>query len=157
MRKGIKLLCRFATQPGKALRHLIRFALQTTFPSGGRLIYLPVAQPDSASDSAFRHRRNIARRGDGTLGRTAPCDYHSLYPERQTLKVFRKNNSSNRTTCCSCPLPLGGEGLYIYLWHSRIARQTPTLKVRGSNPRGQAKKTPKRVFFLAPRFDRREV
>ena len=27
-----------------------------------------------------------------------------------------------------------------YPWHSWIARQTPTLKVSGSNPLGQAKK-----------------
>ena len=38
----------------------------------------------------------------------------------------------------------------FYPWHSWIARQTPTLKVNGSNPFGQAKKSCTRVrdFFI---------
>ena len=42
-----------------------------------------------------------------------------------------------------------GKIQYICPWHSWIARQTPTLKVAGSNPVGQAntKRTAKAVLF----------
>ena len=105
--------CYAASHPtgeGVKTPHPVCFA--NHLPSRGRLIYLPVAQLDSASDSAFRHRRNIARRGDGTLDRTAPCDYHNLHPERQTLKVFRKNTSS---VFCFAKATFPSRGRLIYL------------------------------------------
>ena len=141
---------------------LIRQALPATFSNTfrfaslekaiwGRLIYLPVAQLDSARDSAFRRRRNIAMRGDDTSDCTAPGNSIKFLPERQTLKGLFFRVILIHQLCWSLfpPHPSGfachllqhvslcftGEGLYIYLWHSWIARQTPTLKVRGSNPR----------------------
>ena len=56
--------------------------------------FLPVAQLDSASDSAFRHRRNIAMRGDGSFPRTNRLNYHNTLPEWQTLKVLTEESQN---------------------------------------------------------------
>ncbi len=56
--------------------------------------------------------------------------------------IFKKEEKSiekGEKLCYNKEAPSIGE--YICPWHSWIARQTPTLKVEGSNPFGQAKKS----------------
>ena len=54
---------------------------------------------------------------------------------RDSSNIFSKKGLQFRTECGI----IAEYKFHIYPWHSWIARQTPTLKVEGSNPFGQAK------------------
>ena len=53
-----------------------------------------MAQLDSASDSAFRHRRNIALRGDEGFSHANRLNHRKARPERQTLKVLTEESKT---------------------------------------------------------------
>ena len=78
----------------------------------------------NSRDSAYR-LRYLAKRVLRTAPKTEVGQLQKIRHEWQTLKMltlFLVSDAKNKFN--------------IYPWHSWIARQTPTLKVVGSNPIG---------------------
>ena len=90
--------------------------------------YITSASADISRSTYISHlRQQIYRIG---ISRYITCNAHI---------TFASANISHRH-----------QPIYFCPWHSWIARQTPTLKVEGSNPFGQAKKKSRAsgFFFL---------